>query len=131
MSVVSLCFAGAFSLGASTDFAMRASIPSLLVLMMLTIRTLNSSIHIATVNGKQKFRIQKVGIAIAILLIIGTATPLTECRRAVSAVLEYHQLNLVADDVKTLSDKPPEDVSYFLSVNYKDSNFYKYLQKQS
>jgi hypothetical protein len=131
ITVVSLLFEGAFSLGVTVDFAMRASIPALLVLMMLTIRTLNNSIHITTVEGKQKFRIRKLGIAIAILLIIGTATPLTECRRAVSAVLEYHQLNLVADDVKTLSDKPPKDVSYFLAINYKDSNFYKYLQKQS
>ena len=131
LAVVSLCCEGAFSLGVTVDFAMRASIPALLVLMMLTIRTLNDSIHITAIDGKRRFRIREVGIAVAILLIIGSATPMTECRRAVNAVLEYHQLNLVADDVKTLSDKPPKDVSYFLAVNYKDSDFYKYLQKQS
>lgn len=130
MSVVSLCCVGAFSLGSTPDFAMRASIPALLILMMLTIRTLSSSIRLAAFDGKHYFCIQEVGIAIVILLIIGSATPMVECSRAVNAVLEHQQLNLVADDVQTLSDKPIESCQNFLAANYKDSNFYKYLQKQ-
>ena len=130
LSVVSLCCVGAFSLGATPDFAMRASIPALLVLMMLTIRTLSSSIRLTAVDGKRYVCIREVGIGIAILLIIGSATPIVEYSRAINAVLEHQQLNLVADDVQTLSDKPVKGCENFLAANYKDSNFYKYLQKQ-
>ena len=130
MSVVSLCFAGAFSLGASTDFAMRASIPSLLVLMMLTIRTLNGSIHQKEFDGKRYYCIRKIGLAIAIILIIGSVTPIVEYCRAANAVCVHQQLNLVADDVKTLSNKTIKTDPYFLAANYKDLDFYKYLQKQ-
>jgi hypothetical protein len=130
ISVVSLCFAGAFSLGASTDFAMRASIPSLLVLMMLTIRTLNGSVHQKEFDGKRYFCIRKIGLAIAIILMIGSVTPIVEYCRAANAVCVHQQLNLVADDVKTLSNKTIKTDPYFLAANYKDLDFYKYLQKQ-
>ena len=73
MAVVSLCCEGAFSLGVKTDFAMRASIPALLVLTMLTIRTLSSSIRISSFDGKRKFRIREVGIGIAILSVFHTS----------------------------------------------------------
>lgn len=131
MSVVSLCCEGAFSLGSTPDFAMRASIPALLVLMILTIRTLNNSIRLTVFDGHRSVCIRKVGLGIAVLLLIGSATPIVECCRATSAVLEHHQLNLVADDVKTLSDKPVESCPNFLAGNYKDLDFYKYLQKRS
>ncbi len=131
ISIVSLCFLGAFSIGSTTDFAMRASIPALLVLMMLTIRTLNSSIRLKVFEGKRYVCIRAIGLAIAIIFIIGTATPIVEYCRAVNAVLVHNQLNLVADDMKTLSDKPVKGNQNFLASNYKDSDFYQYLQKQS
>ena len=131
ISIVSLCCEGAFSLGLTPDFAMRASIPALLVLMMLTIRTLYGSIRVKVFNGKHRVCIRNAGLGIAIILIIGSATPIVEFCRAVSAVSTQHQLNLVADDVKTLSDKPVEGYENFLADNYKETNFYQYLQKQS
>ena len=131
ISIVSLCCVGAFSLGSTTDFAMRASIPALFILMILTIHTLNSSIRVKGFDGKHSVCMRKVGLEIAIILIIGSATPIVECYRAVTAVSINHQLNLVADDLKTLSDKPVEGNQNFLADNYKDSIFYQYLQKQS
>ena len=131
ISVVSLCCVGAFSLGASTDFAMRASIPALLVLMMLTIRTLNDSIRLKEFEGKRYLCIRKIGLEIAIILIIGTATPMVEYCRAFNAVSVHQQLNLVADDVKTLSDRSVKNEPYFLAGNYQELDFYRYLQKQS
>jgi len=130
MSVVSLCCVGAFRLGAANDFSMRASIPALLVLMMLTIRTLIDSIRLTAIDGKHYFCIRKIGLEIAIILMIGAATPIVECCRGINAVWEQQQLNLVADDVKTLSDQPIEDCQNFLAGNYEESDFYKYLQKQ-
>ncbi len=131
ISIVSLCCVGAFSIGSTTDFAMRASIPALFVLMLLTIRTLYGSIRLKAVDGQRCVCIREVGIAIAIIFIIGTATPITEYCRAANAVLVQTQSSLVADDVKTLSDKPVTGNQNFLAGNYKESNFYKYLQKQS
>ena len=131
ISVVSLCCVGAFSLGATTDFAMRASIPALLVLMMLTIRTLSNSIQWKEFDGKRYFCIRKIGLEIAIILMIGAATPIVECSRAINAVSVHQQLNLVADDVKTLSDRTAETDPNFLAAHYQDLDFYKYLQKHS
>ncbi len=131
ISVVSLCCVGAFSLGATTDFAMRASIPALLVLMMLTIRALNGSIRLKEFDGKRYFCIRKIGLEIAIFLIIGTATPMVEYSRAFNAVCVHQQLNLVADDVKTLANRTVKMDPNFLAANYKELDFYKYLQKQS
>ncbi len=131
IAVVSLCCIGAFSLGASTDFAMRASIPALLVLMMLTIRALNGSIQLKMFDGKRYFCIRKIGLEIAIFLIIGTATPMVEYCRAFNAVITHQQLNVVADDVKTMANKTSKTDPYFFAAHYKDLDFYKYLQKQS
>lgn len=131
LSVVSLCCIGAFSLGATTDFAMRASIPALLVLMMLTIRTLNDSIHRKVFDGKRCFCIRKIGLEIAIFLIIGAATPMVEYSRGISAVITHQQLNLVADDVITLSNKTSKTDPNFFAAHYQDLDFYQYLQKHS
>ncbi|MPN40293.1 hypothetical protein SDC9_187829 [bioreactor metagenome] len=110
---------------------MRASIPALLVLMMLTIRTLNGSIRLKEFDGKRYFCIRKIGLEIAIILIIGTATPMVEYYRAFNAVCVHQQLNLVADDVKTLANRTVKMDPNFLAANYKELDFYKYLQKQS
>lgn len=128
-TIISLFVLGAFRMGTAADFAMRATIPALFVLMVFTIRHFNDNIYI----HKAKVRylcLKKSSITIIAVLLIGTVTPLTECFRAFNAVYKTGKIDLKADRIVTFSDKPVKDYKNFMAEHYQETNFYQYLQKK-
>ena len=136
VSFLSLCFIAMFRIANRVDFAMRASIPALLVLCVLVIEYINyhalrpqKSVVKPRALSKQNFSL----LALSIMLILGGFTPADEYSHAFGAVIENHKINLVADDIKTFSvrdlDDPDQAYFNFLSNNFEDHFFGKYLAK--
>ena len=110
-----------FQIGYQYDFSMRASIPLLLILNYWVLKSI--------IRRKN----QNVDIILAILIIvlcIGAITPMMEFYRGINYVIETKQINNVADNEKTLSNKAIEDVTNFVIENPKENSiFFKYLAK--
>ena len=129
-AVISLFVLGAFRMGTAADFAMRATIPALFVLMVLTINHFNDNIVIRKEASERYVCLRRTSIALIAVLIIGSITPLVECFRAFNAVYVEGKLNLAADRIVAFSDKPVKDYKNFMSEHYRETEFYKLLQKK-
>jgi hypothetical protein len=79
-----------FKYGEMNDLVMRASIPALLVLFLLTAQ------YFLT-QAKNKFRLPILTIAIILVLILGSVTSLHEINRSVSAMLLSKAIPRVMD----------------------------------
>jgi hypothetical protein len=128
--------------GSTQDFCMRASIPTLFMLMVWSAEMLASP--------KSQMR-----IVLIILLSIGAITPIYEINRSVYRTLNYylnppsqsekligekmkiydiesfeydHPFTLTADSFKSLANIDPEKITYFLAKS-DHSFFYEYVAK--
>ena len=118
-ALIALLFIPMFKLGLGEDFAMRASIPSLLIIIYYFIK------HMMTVKLKNWKT-----IVLIIIFAIGFVTPLFEYKRAIHYITLTKKINIVADRIKTFSDKSPEGYENFLCVNPKEKSIlFKYLSK--
>ena len=79
--------------GKMNDFVMRASIPALLILFLMTIQTLLQN---QKTNFKVPISIYK--IIIVVILLIGCITSLHEIRRSANSILQYTEISLVMDE---------------------------------
>lgn len=129
LTVFSLFFIGMFRMGAFADFAMRASIPALFVLMVLAISQLRGEIEVRQTQTDKHYYFTKFSVAVLIVLVIGAVTPLTECLRAFNAVQVNGRFDVVADNIVTFSDKPVKDFKNFMTTDYKNSDFWRYFQE--
>ena len=109
-----------FAVGQASDFCMRASIPALMALMVLCLRAL--------LDARRVRRFRPAIVALALCLLLGAATPLTEVKRGALAVAQAGRLGLVADDIGTLSDKIT-DFDNFLTFNAQERPFFRYLAR--
>ncbi len=109
-----------FAVGQASDFCMRASIPALMVLMVLCLRAL--------LDARRVRRFRPAIVALALCLLLGAATPLTEIKRGALAVAQAGRLGLVADDIGTLRDKV-DDFDNFLAFNARERPFFRYLAR--
>lgn len=137
ISVISLSFIGLFRLSGKVDFAMRASIPALVVLVVLVIAYIKQ--HMTKISQKAKkprfswTEKMMVGVLV-IALAIGSITPLTDYIRAFISVKYVGMLNAVEDDITTFSAVYPDGTqriyANFMSTGYYDSDFAKFLGKE-
>ena len=115
-----------FNLGGAQDFCMRASIPFLFILMVYIIEYLLQSI---SYNNKDTMSINSGAMIMIILLVIGSATPLTEFRQSLVQIVQSDGVtSLIADDVKTL-DNGDMPRGNFITMNASETLFYRYLAK--
>ena len=109
------------AVGKASDFCMRASIPALMALMVLCLRLL-----LQPAAGRPRRGIRPAVAALAVFLVLGAATPLTEVRRGLLYVHRAGRLNLTADSIRTLRDKGA-DYSNFLTFHPEEQPFYRFL----
>ena len=103
-------------IGKLNDFSMRASIPSLVLLMVLVFKTLLQEHNNKTI----------VSYLIIVIFAFGTLTPTMEYLRAFKTVKQEKTIFLecLEDDYDSLGDV---FLSNFMSHEYENSFFYKYL----
>ena len=117
---ISLIFIPYFRIGTAYDFAMRASIPLIVLVVyyiLLFFKNNYNSKHIKNIIIKN---------ILIVLLAIGSVTPLIEYLRAAKAIIKNHKINVVADDIKSLELNPLEKNINFVTKG-DNSIFFKYL----
>ncbi len=115
----SLIFIPFIKIGEGNDFCMRASIPALFILMFWVIQDL--------LNQKKSFLSCRIAILIGLLTIsmFGTCVDLGV---SIKMMLENHKMNILADDIRTFSDKNPEALTRGVNLNnYLTENAEKHL----
>ena len=114
VAFLTLIFIPIFKIGNAADFAMRASIPLIIVCIYFII---DYALH------------NKLNKIIITIFIIGAITPGCEYLRSLKNIIEYKKINCVADDIKTFEDKNIKEYSNFVSPEPEDTLFYKYLAR--
>lgn len=122
--LISLCIIPHIQLGLGRDFGMRASIPALFIVMVLIIRYLiNHDLHIKT---------PIISCLLVICLTVSGLGTVKDWANKIKAVSVNNWKPVVADDIKTFSDKQIGDVDWlenFLVPNPEDTIFFKYFAK--
>lgn len=121
---ISLLIIPIFRIGSGCDFCMRASIPPLFILMIMVLK------YIFDMGTEFK----KSYAILIVVLTIGASNPLMYYVERCMEISDAKQFPVVADDIKTLSDKQLIDKKYgdfknFLSQKPESKFFYKYLAK--
>ena len=117
IAVTSLFLIPLYSAGTYNDFAMRVSIPALLILMFFVAGYLLSG-----GIGYKKY-------ILIVLLIIGAITPANEMIRSLKHTV-FMPTEIVQDHMKTFADPQNiKDTTFFVTQNPERSIFFKYLAK--
>lgn len=103
------------------DFCMNASLPALFLLMVLTLRYLNERV----IKKELSFR----NLLIVIVLALSMLSPIQDIAAKLDAIGDQNKFPIVNDYVYTISDKPVEGYENFLSSNYENTTFFKYIAK--
>lgn len=104
--------------GGAMDFCMRASIPSLIILMTFV----NKEFQTLEIKRNNTF------IFLCVVLAISALTPIKEFYRGAYAVAKKHTIFLEYNTLNSIGDGTKE-ITNFISSDYKDTSFYKYLCK--
>lgn len=119
LTVIPLLIIPVVRMGTASDFSMRASIPGILVLMVLVLKYLFKN-----------YKVKKFSCMIlTILLLIGAVTPFVEYRRAFTRVLQEKRLAVTIDTIKTFNQEDFRMKENFVTEQYQDKLFYRYLAK--
>ncbi|MEG1300327.1 MAG: hypothetical protein RSC93_06455 [Erysipelotrichaceae bacterium] len=110
-----------FRFGETNDFEMRGSIPLLFVLMVLVIQYLCKHLEI----NKNAISFSFKGIALCVVLIIGSITPFVEMYRGYYYVRREHRFGILAEEKKEFTI----DEYNFIAKNYKGSIFHNTFGK--
>ena len=120
--VVMLLLIPTFSFGGTADFCMRASIPALCMLFLYTGRYLQEL-------AQQRKLTSPIGIALLVVLLLGSITPLCEIIRPIRFAITAQQISQPADAIGTFEDKEPTKLTNFLSQHPQTSDFFQVLGK--
>lgn len=113
-----------FRVGTRYDFTMRASIPALFVLMLYVMRFI-------TADGLfKRSRDTLISYILVVILTFGSITPFVEQWQALRAIDVSKKINPVADNIKTLSNKPKKGYENFLTENPYQTVFFKYFARK-
>ncbi len=121
LSLAILFVVPAISLGSFMDFCMRASIPALVVLFVLTIGALDEY---------HEAKDLKHAFALVVFLALGAVTPFHEIARSIKTTIEHGkdpEVRIVAKELDILGHKARNN--FF--GEYEDSFFFKYLARES
>lgn len=124
---ISLIVIPIFRIGAGGDFCMRASIPSLFILMIMVLRYIFS----------KKYILNILNITLILVLSIAALNPFMDYVNKAMEIYSTRQFPIVSDNIKTFSDKQLVDENLgdighfenFLNTNPKAEIFYKYFAK--
>lgn len=118
-----LAVAPRISVGYSNDFMMRASIPALIILMLMIMKS-----FLMHKNDELCKAIPTVLLMGCVL--IGSCTPLVEFYRAVSSTMEAESAEkVVCDPIKTFDCKTEEGYKNFTAEDIDEKIFFRYLAK--
>jgi len=124
---ISLIIIPIFRIGSGRDFCMRASIPTLFILMIMVLK------YIFDIGAKFK----KSYAMLILVLTIAASNPLMDYVTRCMEIYVAEKFPIVSDGIKTFSDKQLVDkhlgdlghFENFLNTNPKSKFFYKYLAK--
>lgn len=115
--------------GGNNDFCMRASIPALMLLMVIMLQYIHEDVS----APKEKKR-QKVVMA---LLLVGYFTSVTEIQRNVKGTLMLQQSDYLRESVYSFGEMKTDNesqirlnIKQYIPTDYQDSFFYKYLAER-
>ncbi|MBR4342544.1 MAG: hypothetical protein IKP88_07540 [Lachnospiraceae bacterium] len=135
VTFASLLIIPLLKIGGKHDFAMRASIPALVMVFFLVAKFLIEEKAILKLKGSIK---RMTYIMLVIFLIIGSCTPLMEFLRGFHEVSEYGIGNEKYDNVYTLGCDGPYDepgktriYSNFVAIDLDEQIFFKVFAKRS
>lgn len=118
IAVISLLLIPTYSAGTYNDFAMRVSIPALLVLMLFVIRYLREA-----ENKRHQY-------ILIFFLVIGAVTPINEIVRSVGNTILV-PTEIVQDHKKTFTDpKNIGETTFFVTRQTERAFFFRYLAKK-
>ena len=127
----SLILAPQIRVGIGADFCMRASIPALILLLLMCAKKLCNWVESSPEKSNCKAEKITCWLLIACLL-IGSVTPLVEVHRGISKVAQAGTIKLRADAIVTLDKYHPSGGIYgnFVSENYEETLFFKYFARR-
>ena len=130
---ISLAIIPFIRVGDSADFCMRASVPALFMLMLLTSEYLQSELlkkKVKTKSRDYQLRSQKLLIVIVIIA-IGALTPAVEYTSSMRKFVQTKgECVTEFDYMKSLSELPLGSKMNFVGTDSENSAFYKYLAKK-
>ena len=117
--------------GTAADFCMRASIPLVFVLMVMSSKYLLNHFHLLK---EKKITYAKITcIILIVFLFIGFMTPFKEFERGFESVISNGKIDLVMDDVYTFKKFFPGGIGAqdknFIAVDYDKTFFFKFFAK--
>lgn len=116
------------TVGTAADFCMRASIPLVFVLMVMSTKYLLDNAE--TIKQKGASYRKVTSIILIALLVIGVFTAYKEFERGVVEIIRHKQIALVNDWVGTFSKIFPSGLDKnFIAASYEDTFFFRYLAK--
>ena len=104
--------------GDGCDFCMRASIPALLLLMLLVMDTFKQA---------KRAKDYCIVFAILVIILIGSVTPLEELKRVAHQTYNYYQAGIALEQEAVPYDKVFKTSNFSGSID--NSFFFKYLAK--
>lgn len=115
-----------FHVGISNDFCMRASIPSVFLVMVFCEKMLLKNMEDVRLHKKSRGNIRALLLSVA--LAIGAVTPCVEIGRGIYHVVEAGTVNLANDTIYTFDD---DSVTYNFSTEDPDSKlFFRYFAQR-
>lgn len=121
MVIIVLIVIPQFRIGTGRDFCMNASLAPLFILMIMTIRFMFK-------ESEKKIESIRKNLLVAVLA-IAMLSPVFDIVSRFHIIKDAKQFPMVADDIKTLSDKNFEGFENFLSPQPEKKFFYKHLAK--
>lgn len=119
------------TIGTAVDFCMRASIPLVFILMVMSAKYIFDHAHELK---EKKISYGKITcVLLIVFLVLGAFTPFKELERGFEAVIANGKINLVYDDVYTFKKFFSGGVGVrdknFISVNFDETFFFRYIAK--
>ncbi|GFI17087.1 hypothetical protein IMSAGC009_02255 [Lachnospiraceae bacterium] len=119
ITVITILIAPFIKIGVQSDFVMRFSIPTVMVMAAMCLRYL---VNYDVSKVTDKFS-KYIFIILCVCLVIGAMTPMTEFFRGYSTMLQTGKIVNVCDDIKTFNQDIPSN--NFTAHDYKNSAFFK------
>lgn len=136
--LILLLVANVTRMGPSPDFSMRASIPGLMVLLVMVARRLlarDFCSYYQWIKERQKKFIDPkkallhskvISVVLVVCLILGAVTPLVEMVRGPIRTIETQQIPVLCDEIESFNNSLSTN---FVTPDYKDSAFAQTIGK--
>lgn len=119
ITIITTIIAPFIQIGGSSDFVMRFSIPTVMVMVAMCLKYLANYDGSKVADRRSKY----IFVILCVCLLVGSVTPMTEFFRGYSTMLQTGKIVNVCDDIKTFN----QDIAAnnFTAHDYKNSMFFK------